>query len=211
MSILSLVIYTFTVNLQYQMPTDGIIKIEFPDSLLFHKASSDLKVNQVASGGAETTLSTSTSSKYTTYTNYNFLKEVLVKGACAAGCPDGKVLTLKLYDQLYTPYSTLDLSTYSTIKVNSYTQSLNVIDAGTLAASNLKSTIVTEFATVSFTRSATDPGVKTISIDVSITLTDLILEANSVIRTTLPSDQVQLVDNSQSNAIVCKIYVSDVL
>ncbi len=210
-SILSLVIYTFTVNLQYQVPSDGIIKIELPDNLLFHKSSSDLKVNQIGSNNAETTLSTSTSSKYATHTNFNFLKEVLVKGACASGCPDGKVLNLKLYDQLYSPYSTLDLSTYSTIRVNSYTQSLNVIDAGSLVASTLKSTVLTEFPTVSFTRSSSDPGVKTITLDISITLTDLILEANSVIRTSLPTDQVQLLDNSQSNTPVCKIYVSNVL
>jgi hypothetical protein len=147
-------------------------------------------VKQIGDNNAETILTSSTSSKYTTYTNYNFLKEVVINGACSSGCPDGKVLKLKIYDELYSPYSTLDLSTYSAILINSYTNSLNVIDAGSLPSTNIKSTLLTQLPTVSFTRSSSDPGVKTVTLDISITLTDIILEANSVIRASLPLDQV---------------------
>lgn len=91
------------------IPADGIIHINIPDNILYHSGGSNLKVSLVDSN---TELTTSTSSKYSSNTNFNFLKQVIVKEMCKSsnGCSAGSSVNLKLYDKLYSSFSTLDHS-----------------------------------------------------------------------------------------------------
>jgi len=100
--IFSTVEYKFTISLKNPIPNNGYIEVEFPDNVLYHDSSSNLKVKNGAN-----IYSASTSAKYSTNTHFNFLKKLIVKGICdPSGCNPANNVEFTIYDNLYSSYST---------------------------------------------------------------------------------------------------------
>jgi len=80
--IFSIVEYKFSIKLKNPIPNNGYLEINLPDNVLYHSSSSNLKVKN-----GITIYSGSTSSKYSSNTNFNFLKQIVVNGVCnPLGC-----------------------------------------------------------------------------------------------------------------------------
>ena len=127
--------------------------IDFPDELIYSEGTNAIQVKKTTSSGSVSEISAITTTKYTTNTNWNFVKQINLAGVCTTNCAKGEQISLELYGAMKSPYSSMAQTSKNAVIVSSFEAIVAVIDSGNIPADSFRSNVLSELPTGSFTRS----------------------------------------------------------